>query len=438
MIMIYVNNVFIPLIDFKVTYYNMYNSFCFLFYDYDDDDKNIDGFKIINECYNYNQILEIINKAYNIGKQVDKLLKKTTEIVDYIYNTKKNLKIYKKSNKTSLTPPDCINVYAEYEIIKQFISDLKPPYSEEKTSGGTEIIDNVNEEYIKKVHEIYISLIEHKDIKKPFQNIFLDFNFFNERINQMFKSNFSGVKSEYRDLTRSITSFIKKFGLPNFIDTNSKEQYKEFVDFAPDKLYNNIIVVTSDFKKINQLTINLNDFIYTCYLIYMLYNLKKTKDKKEKEKILFEITDLNSVTLLDYTKEEIDKVIKSQLELINSNKCNSVLLDEKYIENYTLKSKNNIFYITNTIYSSVHECIWDIFYNELFLEKDFRLDSQYIFKCTNCKTINFNKGHFIKDNTQKNKNYKVYICDKCYDIRQKEFSKLRKERFNNKQKSFIK
>ena len=47
--MFYVNNVFKPLKDFKVIYYPKFNSFCFIFNNYDNVENNIISYKIENE-----------------------------------------------------------------------------------------------------------------------------------------------------------------------------------------------------------------------------------------------------------------------------------------------------------------------------------------------------------------------------------------------------
>ena len=58
--MFYVNNVFKPLKDFKVIYYPKFNSFCFIFNNYDNVENNIISYKIENENYDYKKMLKIV------------------------------------------------------------------------------------------------------------------------------------------------------------------------------------------------------------------------------------------------------------------------------------------------------------------------------------------------------------------------------------------
>ena len=50
--MFYVNNVFKPLKDFKVIYYPKFNSFCFIFNNYDNVENNILN---LNSVYYYHK-----------------------------------------------------------------------------------------------------------------------------------------------------------------------------------------------------------------------------------------------------------------------------------------------------------------------------------------------------------------------------------------------
>lgn len=426
--MFYVNNVFKPLKDFKVIYYPKFNSFCFIFNNYDNVENNIISYKIENENYDYKKMLKIVKDYNDIGKLINNLFIKKINLKDY--------KIKKKSNKPYLQIPREVDFYIKYKIVREFNKDYKPLYSEIKTKGGIEIVDNMSDKYLKALDEAYENIIKNKDnvekVKSIYDDVFLDFNFFNEQLNDMYLDNFKGVRSEYRDLTRKITSVIKNVGLPNFINSN---QYRDFINYDETRLPNHIVLPIKNVnkEKINFLAITLNDFIYTCYLINILSKISTRGSNKDE--LLLNITATNRLSICEYTKENIIEIIKEQLRLISVNKCNNVKLDEKQKNEIAIKTNIKRYKVENITFSSLHECVWDFFYNELFLAKGFSLSSDHIFKCIECKKISFKKGHFLKDyQTERNKyhNNKFYLCDECYSKREKELSKRRKSIFNNK------
>ncbi len=84
--MFYVNNVFKPLKDFKVIYYPKFNSFCFIFNNYDNVENNIISYKIENENYDYKKMLKIVKDYNDIGKLINNLFIKKLNLKDYKIN----------------------------------------------------------------------------------------------------------------------------------------------------------------------------------------------------------------------------------------------------------------------------------------------------------------------------------------------------------------
>lgn len=376
-----------------------------------------------------------------------------------------------------------INLCTIFSIKKD--KDIKKPYLIQKNEFGEDIINNLlNDNDYKNLKNKIMNILKEKSDVEIINTYKLFFHFNLEHLLFILIRNgdFKNFSAEYRNFVRSIQTFTNKICCPTFIhipqklnnlkiktknkydliDTFMKEE-KQLIEFNNKEiiyedegkyssqfqdihnLKNEIILDTNENNYlINELNINLNPFIYVCFWLYQLVPIsnkyithntgKKNIDKYIQEKLDYLFNKYPS------TLDDLITILKEQVDGINNiiHKdnvyCNYTKLNEIYSKETTIKNKIENYEVNLSIYPNIALCIWDRFYNEYFLKKEFNNVNSIPYICIKCGKEILDKAHTIKDIANNTYHITPVLCDNCMAERKKESGRKRVEKFRLKNK----
>lgn len=452
-----------------------------------------------SELYTVGHILDMIRQANKIGECVyqllNKIFKSNPQRLKYELKLKDNSEDVKKSISNdpyyrylliSAYNDKYTSKYVKFEVDDYFLLNLNNFYYYNEKTKEMQWYDYKNDN----INEVYEKIqIEHeKELKELESTIVynLHFNDISQTIIKALMSQFNENRTLYKKFTNLIASFINKFGLPNFaqpyIEYNEESQKKiqqafqnikkagsslsleeklafldifiysgtddelknkgrrndllSFTSFKEYELNNSIttIFLANDEIKINSLTINLNDFIQTCFIMYILTELKKPTPKAKKDEILLTILS-QSFHLHDYTTEDILHLLEEHniFDIIDTNHINRTELPKSIEKKLKISTDVENYEVKIVEYSSILDCLFNVFINLYNRKGILKLQEKYAFQCAKCNEFYFTKGHVIKNTNIAN--YKIYLCDDCFNDREKKLAKKRKQKFNENKKS---
>lgn len=451
------------------------------------------------ELYTIDHIISMIRQANKIGECVyqllNKIFKSNPQRLKYELKLKDNSEDVKKSISNdpyyrylliSAYNDKYTSKYVKLEVDDYFLLNLNNFYYYNEKTKEMQWYDYKNDN----INEVYEKIqIEHeKELKELESTIVynLHFNDISQTIIKALMSQFNENRTLYKKFTNLIASFINKFGLPNFaqpyIEYNEESQKKiqqafqnikkagsslsleeklafldifiysgindelknkgrrndllSFTSFKEYELNNSItaIFLANDEIEINSLNINLNDFIQTCFIIYILIELKKPTPKEKKDEILLTILS-QSFHLHDYTTEDILHLLKEHniFDMIDTTHINRTELPKNKEDILEIKTDVENYKVKIGVYSCIHDCLFDIFMKLYNKKGNLKLQQEHAFQCAKCHEFYFTKGHVIKNiNISK---YKVYLCDDCFNDREKKLAQKRKQKFNENKKN---
>lgn len=464
-------------------------------YSSDKDDLLKERYKYKHiESYTVDQILDMINQANKIGECVyqllNKIFKSNPQRFKYEFKLKDNSEDVKRNISNDpfyryllirAYNNKYTSKYVKLEVDDYFLLSLNNFYYYNEKTKEMQWYDYKNDN----INEVYEKIqIEHeKELKELESTIVynLHFNDISQTIIKVLMSQFNENRTLYKNFTNLIGSFINKFGLPNFIqpsllynyidkntvsnssqsdknknaNSNSSRSFKEkmknlskyiiqdkrddlssFLSLNAYELNNIIIPICPAIDEIDVhlLNINLNDFIQTCFIIYILIELKKPTPKEKKDEILLTILS-QSFHLNDYTTKDILHLLEEHniFDMIDTTHANRTELPKSKEYITKIETAVETYEVKIGVYSCIHDCLFDIFMKLYNRKGNLKLQQEHAFQCAKCHEFYFTKGHVIKNiNISK---YKVYLCDDCFNDREKKLAQKRKQKFNENKKN---